>query len=303
MTRLSPNAISLIQEALLASFWFKRSLKAFLRRMHIRESVLGRLDAETTKREFIDWLFSKLENRGKSERLLELMANELAKQEAFPDLLNLEDSKVKQKQAVTAVANLRQYLERERRGRDDKRESRRRREEADKRRLATISYTATLTKLRSSLDALATELGQAKAGYRFQDWFGHLAELFEVPYKKPYRTKHREVDGSVTIDGMTYLLSLKFTNSQSAPTDVSDLRDRVNRVADFTMGIMVSMSGFTKNAVQTASGPGTNLLLFDATHLYLVLSGAITLEDLVVRARRHASRTGEAYLAVDRFGR
>ena len=68
------------------------------------------------------------------------------------------------------------------------------------------------------------------------------------------------------------------------------------------MGIMISISGYSATAVKEASGPETPLLLFDHNHIYLLLSGSPTLEELSCRARRHSSQTEEPYLSVNEFG-
>jgi hypothetical protein len=49
-------------------------------------------------------------------------------------------------------------------------------------------------------------------------------------------------------------------------------------------------------------GKGSPLLLFDYQHLYLVLTGGSTFENVVRRVRRHASQEGKAFLAVADFG-
>lgn len=67
------------------------------------------------------------------------------------------------------------------------------------------------------------------------------------------------------------------------------------------MGIMVSISGFTEIAKKEASGAKTPLLLLDHSHLYLVLGGIMGMADVIDRIRRHASQTGEAYLAANKF--
>ena len=54
-------------------------------------------------------------------------------------------------------------------------------------------------------------------------------------------------------------------------------------------------------AKKEASGDRTPLLLLDHGHLYLVLGGIMSVADVINRVRRHASQTGEAYLAADQF--
>jgi len=99
------------------------------------------------------------------------------------------------------------------------------------------------------------------------------------------------------VDGTTYLVELKFTAEQAAATDIDIFFKKVVDKADNTMGIMLSISGYSAVAVQGASVPKTPLLLLDYGHLYLLLSGGITLTDVIGRIRRNASQTSQAYLA------
>lgn len=77
--------------------------------------------------------------------------------------------------------------------------------------------------------------------------------------------------------------------------------EKITSKADNTMGIMVSISGYSSVAKNEASGDRTPLLLLDHSHLYLVLGGIMGFADVVDRIRRHASQTSEAYLAADKF--
>jgi hypothetical protein len=67
------------------------------------------------------------------------------------------------------------------------------------------------------------------------------------------------------------------------------------------MGIMVSISGYSSTAISDASGSKTTLIILDASHLYLFLSGAMSFTDIISRVRRHVSQTGEAYLPANKF--
>jgi hypothetical protein len=112
----------------------------------------------------------------------------------------------------------------------------------------------------------------------------------------------RQIDGSLTFDGTTYLIELKFTAGQASATDVDSLRSKVDDKADNTMGVMISISGYSGVAISQASGRKTTLLLLDASHLYLFLSGVLSFGDIISRVRRHASQTSEAYLPANKFG-
>ena len=129
-----------------------------------------------------------------------------------------------------------------------------------------------------------------------------MLDFFEIPNRKPYVHKGRQIDGSLTVSGTTYLVELKFTGGQTDTAAIDSFYKKITTKADNTMGVMISMSGYSSVAKQEASGERTPMLLLDHNHLYAVLGGIMAFGDLVDRVRRHASQTGEAYLAVDDFG-
>jgi hypothetical protein len=143
--------------------------------------------------------------------------------------------------------------------------------------------------------------GTQQSGYDFQAWFYDLANYFEVVNRRPYVSGGRQIDGSITVDGTTYLVELKFTREQSDSLDIDSLHKKVTSKADNTMGILISISGYSSVAINEASGPRTPLLLLDHDHIYLLLSGSMTLEELICRVRRHSSQTGDAYLRARDF--
>ncbi len=155
--------------------------------------------------------------------------------------------------------------------------------------------------LKDRLAKVSKNLGTQSAGYAFQDWFFDVVNFFEVAHRRPYVVGGRQIDGSVTVEGTTYLTELKFTREQAGSTDVDSFLTKVNDKADNTMGIMVSMSGYSTTAIQQASGRRTPIILMDYSHVYLMLGGSWTFEEVVSRLRRHASQTANAFLPAAEF--
>jgi hypothetical protein len=160
----------------------------------------------------------------------------------------------------------------------------------------------TLASLDNGLQELATQLGTSDAGYRFQDWFYQLMDFYEITCRRPYITDGRQIDGAITISGTTYLVELKFTAEQAGAPDIDVFHKEVTDKADNTMGVFVSISGYSGPAIEGASGRGTPLLLLDHRHIYLSLTGSVTFSEIIERVRRHASQTGEALLPPEHFG-
>jgi hypothetical protein len=301
-TRLSPHFVELVYNAALKSFWRKEALRKFLRQSGITESFLATWAEGESKRDLLDRLFAELQRRSKGDAVIQAMARSLAAQESFPDLENWEDAREKIRDATAAVNRLRgavRKLDQEVEGRQDREEARKRLRE---RQQEAARSRADLEKLSERLNGLSQRLGTQGAGYEFQSWFYDLAGFFEISHRRPYVHQGRQIDGSITITDTTYLVELKFTKEQADATDVDSILKKIRDKADNTMGVMVSISGFSKVAVQEASGPRTPLLLMDFRHLYYMLGGTMTLREVIERVRRHASQTGEAYLAPEDFG-
>ncbi|CAI3961060.1 unnamed protein product [Commensalibacter communis] len=156
-------------------------------------------------------------------------------------------------------------------------------------------------KLQQGFEALQSQIGTQEGGYVFEKWVYQLLDYCEIQSKRPYITSDRQIDGSLTYEGTTYLLELKFTKNLSGVQEIDSLKAKVSKMADNTMGIMISVCGYTQVAISEASGSKTTILIMDATHLYLFFSGVMSFKELISRIRRHASQTGQAYLSVNEF--
>jgi hypothetical protein len=299
--KITPRFVELTYDAALKSYWRKEALRKFLRSSHISETHLATWATEESKRDFLDRTFSKLQKNDTGKAVIFEMARALSELTTFPDLRNWEDSAQKISDATKAVAELKAYIGVQK---DEIRSEREREEARAKAKEERSRIQKSLTdksKLQARLDKLHPAVGTQQGGYDFQDWFYDLLDFCEIQNRRPYVSAGREIDGSLTLDGTTYLVELKFTDSQGDATDIDSLRSKVDDKADNTMGIMISISGYSSVAVTQASGRKTSLLLLDAMHLYLFLSGTLSFSDIVSRVRRHASQTGESYLATNRF--
>jgi hypothetical protein len=299
---LPPHFIDLVQVALLKSFWTKKALRNFLRRSHVSDNFLSQLSNDEKKSDWLDRLFPKLEASERGQALIQQMARSLADQTSFPDLMNWEDSAEKVRAAQEAVNALKDYLVRKDNDKEQEQQTINRRKAAEEQRHNVIRSKADLAVLKSRLDSLCQHLGTQKGGYSFQDWFYDLMDYFEIENRRPYVAAGRQIDGSITIEGTTYLVELKFTANQADAPDIDSLLKKVNGKADNTMGILVSMSAFSSVALNEASFSKSPLLLLDHSHLYMVLGEIISFPDAIRRIRRHSSQEGKAYLAATEFG-
>lgn len=82
------------------------------------------------------------------------------------------------------------------------------------------------------------------------------------------------------------------------PKEVNDFKVKVDGKARNTLGLCVSVAGFTDGAIAKHSQPQTPLILMDGNDLMPILEGRIRLDEALGRKRRHAAETGNAMYRV-----
>ncbi|EJE3888989.1 MULTISPECIES: hypothetical protein [Escherichia] len=298
----TPVLITLVYEALLRSFWRKPALKKFLLSSHISESFISTWREDESKRNFLDRLFPKLQSSAKGKNVICHMAVNLSEQTSFPDLKGWEDSLQMIQSATDAIKDLKNYITKQNEEHQTEKEKQEFRARAEKERTEIKRSETDLMKLKNEFECLHNEIGTQNGGYAFEKWFFKLVDYCEIVCKKPYKTNGRQVDGAITIEGTTYLVELKFQKTQADAIDIDSLKAKVSKMADNTMAVMISVSGYSSVAITESSGSRTPLLLLDYSHLYLFLSGGMRFDEIITRIRRHSSQTGESYLSVNSFG-
>ena len=300
--KVTPHLVQLAYEAALKSFWRKQALRKFLKDCQVSDAHLATWSPDESKRDFLDRTFEALQRSDRGKALIGQMVFFLAEQTSFPDLRNWEDSSDKIADATKAVTELKALIRRQTEEVRAEEEKEAAKEKAREERQAVQRERTNLGQLMQRLNDLAPQMGTSPGGYAFQDWFYDFVAFAEIENRKPYVTAGRQIDGSITIDGTTYLVELKFTKEQAGSPDIDIFRGKVESKADNTMGLFLSMAGYSSVAVSEASGKKTTLLLLDASHIYLVLTGGLSIADVIRRLRRHASQTGESLLPVASFG-
>ncbi|WP_373533048.1 restriction endonuclease [Vampirovibrio sp.] len=302
---LSPHVIELTKDACLKAFWRKPALRLFLKQHGIADAMLATWAEDESKRVFLARLFEKLiglkSNNG--YRIIFDMACSLAEMKHFPDLENWEDTPKKISEANKAVSRLKLEVGKAKEVLTDEKEALERRRRSEEERQKAIAASTSLENLGSGLKNLVMQIGTIEAGLTFEKWFYEMVNFHEIPCRLPYKdTRGRQIDGSLTLDGTTFLVETKFTKDPVGSQDIDIFLSKIRTKADNTMGILISMAGFNSGALETASHDRTPLILLDHAHFYtFILPGTMSLTDVIRRVSRHASQSGEAFLAAKDF--
>jgi len=303
--KLAPHVIELTQDACLSAFWRKTALVSFLRVNQVSQNYLANWIPEESKRQYLTRLFYDLINLKNNDGhyiILEI-ARSLSNMTSFPYLENWDDATQKLDKARKSIHRLKNEIDKIDKLLIDEKEKKIIIERERAKREEIQQANQSLNNLSDELKKLCTQFGEQKAGYDFEKWFYALAVYSEMDARPSFKDSNgRQIDGSLTIDGTTFLIETKFTKDPIGSDDIDSFYSKIMRKADNTMGIMISISGYNENAIKNASRDRTPILLLDHSHIFnFILTDVMSLEEVIGRVKRHASQTGKSFLPVNKF--
>ena len=246
--RISDSAWDSILEAVSVFYWYKPDQERFLRGVLSDEpAILAGLSFGQTKRQVASELVVVLQS---DERRYQAVALDLIERLAtfdsrFDHLARLEDgvSKVAAAQAalkaVQAVTgqNRRLLEERERlreRIENDAQESELRR-----------THDAVLMELCGEFLGMATLEDVQARGRQLEGLLQRLFALHDLDPRASYSLEHEQIDGAFTFRTDDYLLEAKWWAASVDPRELNHFRAKVESKAANTLGLCISISGFT----------------------------------------------------------
>lgn len=304
--RISPGAYTALRDALASVYWYKPDLRAFLRSaLQDAPELLRDLDWDQYKIRTVSDLVGRMQARERDfqEQTLRLM-QQVSDFQSFDHLARLDDGEEKARRAEAAVAALREWIAPHRQHMEDlaaAEERLRQRRQAD---LGAQAFQARLTELQQRFYSLHSgSTTSQQRGLIFESLLRDLFELFDLDPRRSFRLRGEQIDGAFTYEGTDYLVEARWTRDRIEPKHLRDFSGKVQEKLDNTLGLFISINGFTLNAETMSLGGGgrPNLILCTGADLNAVLEGRIDLVQLLLRKRRHAAHSGEIHLPVDRI--
>jgi len=158
-----------------------------------------------------------------------------------------------------------------------------------------------LENLKKSLMDLVQINGQ-KRGFAFEKFLKELFDVFGLKPRSSFRLVGEQIDGSLQLDGRTYLIEARWQNKQVGNADLLILRGKVEGKASWSRGLFISYNGFSKDGLEAFSKVGaTNIICMDGQDLFFILDGKISLIEAIDLKARRAAETGKAFISVFEF--
>jgi hypothetical protein len=301
--RLSPAAVVALKEALCAVYWYKADLRSFLQQCLSNPAILATLNWDNFKRQIVADLVDYLVN-SQERHLGDLtrLCHEVCDVTTFRHLEQLDGGAQKAERARNAVDQLKRLVESHdqvKKEHDDLAERQRRSAEKLK---ANAAVRRKLEDIKNRYVALVMSASPQGRGFELEKVMYDLFELFDLDPKASFRNTGEQIDGAFALDGTEYLFEAKWQQELVNAAFLDAFASKVRRKLENTLGVFLSINGFSPEGVAAHSAGGAVILLMDGSDLMAIFEERIDFVSLLLRKKRHAAQTGNIYLRFHQIG-
>ena len=108
--------------------------------------------------------------------------------------------------------------------------------------------------------------------------------------------KPRQTDIYAVWDSLSIIVEVKWRKTKAGSNDIRELRDRLNKTPQDIIGIMFSISGYSKNAVKDVEeNRSREILLFTGFETRMICNGSASLQDLIEGKRDELRQEGKVW--------
>lgn len=296
--QLSPAGIMALKEALCSVYWYKSELRGFLQLCLSNPAILNNFNWENYKRQIasdvVDFLVA---NPAAHLGDLTKICYELCKITDFSHLKPLDDGLQKVEKARSAVNQLKQLVEPHQDVKKEQDDIKRRQEQATQKLKNNVAVRQKLEAIKNRYMALVSTDDAQGRGFELEKIMYELFELFDLDPKASFKNLGEQVDGAFSLDGTEYLFEAKWQKGLVNKADLAIFSEKVKTKLENTLGVFLSINGFSPDGVSAHQAGGAAILLMDGGDLMAVFEERIDFTSLLLRKKRHAAQTGNIYLS------
>jgi len=296
--QLSPAGVMALKEALCSVYWYKSDLHGFLSLCLTNPAILNSFNWENYKRQIasdvIDFLVA---NPGSHLGDLTKICYELCKLTDFSHLKPLDDGPAKVEKARGAVNQLKQLVEPHQEIKREQDEIKKRQETAAQKLRQNTAVRQKLESIKNKYMALISSNDPQARGFELERIMYELFELFDLDPKASFKNRGEQLDGAFTLEGTEYLFEAKWQKELVNKAALVAFTDKVRTKLENTLGIFLSINGFSQDGVTAHQAGGAAIILMDGGDLMAVFEERIDFVSLLLKKKRHAAQTGSIYLS------
>lgn len=133
-----------------------------------------------------------------------------------------------------------------------------------------------------------------KRGFAFERFLKEIFAAFKLEPHSSFRLVGEQIDGSLQLDGETYLVEATWQNEMIGNEELLAFRGKVEGKATWSRGLYISYSGFSSDGLIAFSrGRATNVIGMTGEDIWFIVDGKISLTDAIRSKARCAAEFGQ----------
>ncbi len=274
------------------AFWLKDIMESFLLGAGVDKALVSKYRDEGSK---YVWARKVLAELGQSDSGAVIQRKVLAQ---LVNLRRLPDETVANAdEGLDAIRRLKELaLKRDLIARKEKKSRVDQRTLAEQRVALAKERASKLHRLWDRFTKAVANPDRQEAGYTLEDLLADLFSLFEIEYRKSFRTSTQQIDGHFRFEGFDYLVEAKWRADMPTEVEIEGFKGKVDKKLESTRGLFVSIQGFRPLVVEKFEGRGANLIFMDGADLTYVLEGRMDLRDALRFKLEQAAQRGRVFV-------
>jgi hypothetical protein len=296
--QMTPAAIMALKESLCSVYWYKSELRGFLQLCLSKPTILSNFNWNNYKRQIASDVIDHLvENPSLYIGDLTKICYSICKITDFSHLKSLEDGSQKVEKARNSVNQLKQLVEPHQEIKKEQDEIKKRQEKAASKLNASAAVRQNLEEIKKRYMPLVGSSNAQGRGFELERIMYDLFELFDLDPKASFKNLGEQLDGAFSLDGTEYLFEAKWQKELVNKADLAVFSEKVKSKLENTLGVFLSINGFSVDGVTAHQAGGASIILMDGGDLMAVFEERIDFPSLLLRKKRHASQTGNIYIS------
>jgi hypothetical protein len=155
-----------------------------------------------------------------------------------------------------------------------------------------------------AFEEMARSEDHQRRGFLLQDLVNRLFDLHEIPVVRSFTRNAggEQIDGAFKLEGWHYIGEMRWREKLADVRQLDGLLGQVNRSGKQTMGMFLSINGWSDNVPQLLKqNPEKCIVLMDGYDLRCVLAFEVDLIDLLLAKVAHLNLNSEPFLGVTEF--
>jgi hypothetical protein len=279
-----------LQNAIVKVFWTREDMRRMLLSSGVPQSLLGEQDWSQHKFVVLTPIVDRLNRAANGKDILQSIMREVLAYPHCDHLLRWPDGLKRKLDAEVALEHLRTMSAFIEQGQRNAQSERQVREQRRATQLMKSELNKRLLALKTEFIDYMGDANRQAAGIGLERILHELFEVAELAPRGPFSRTGEQIDGAFALGQDRFLLEAKW---QQEPVNLSQLRDlsgAVSSTLDNTLGLFVSINGFSQVGLDAyTQGNRPCLFCADGQDLMIVLEGRIPLADLLRRKKDLAS--------------